>query len=139
MPYVPSPSETRRLRAAIDLAAFSEGERIAWLGAFAALVVLDVVLALTGASVPGVLGSFFGFVILYWRLRGGHLRRRVQGDDGGLFGFGLATQEQRAFTGLMLRYALTGRNPLAERVEHDPFARWGVVSVQAAEEPPDPS
>ena len=137
MPYVPTPSETVRLRAAIDAASFAEGERIGWLSAFASLVVLDVVLALTGASVPGVLGSVFGFVILYWRLRGAHLRRRVQGDHGGLFGLGLATQEQRAFTALMLRHALTGRNPLAERVEHDPFSRWGVVSVQAAEEAPE--
>ena len=137
MPYVPAPGEVTRLRAAIDAAAFGEGERIGWLTGFVGLVVLNVVLALTGASVPGVLGSVFGFVILYWRLRGGHLRRRVQGDDGGLFGFGLATQEQRAFTALMFRYVLTGRNPLAERVEHDPFARGGSVSTQAAEEAPE--
>jgi hypothetical protein len=131
VPYVPTPQESVRLRAAMEAASFREGERIAWLAAFVALVVLDVVLALTGASWPGVAGSLFGFLILYWRLRGGHLARRAEGPGSELFGLGLTTRDQRAFTGLMLRSVLTGRNPLEARVEHDPFSRWSTVSTPA--------
>ncbi|HVL82041.1 MAG TPA: hypothetical protein VM840_10680 [Actinomycetota bacterium] len=132
MPYVPTPSETVRLRHAIDAASFREGERIAWLAAFVSLVALDVVLGLTGASWPGVVGSVFGFLILYWRLRGGHLAREASGPGSELFGLGLRTHDQRAFTGLMLRHALTGRNPLEARVEHDPFSAWRRVTTGVA-------
>ncbi|HYZ94011.1 MAG TPA: hypothetical protein VFA34_16685 [Actinomycetota bacterium] len=127
MPYVPTPDEARRLRAAIDRAAFSEAERIMWLLAFAGLVVLDGILLAGGGSWVGILGAIGGFAVLYWRLRGGHL----VAVDRELHGIGLRTSGQRAFTALMLRSAFTGRNPLRKRAEHDPFARWGQVVERA--------
>lgn len=135
MPYVPTPEEVSRLRAAIDRASFSEPERIAWLLAFAALVVLDGVLVAGGASWIGLLGSLGGFAVLYWRLRGGYLIRRGV-EDRALHGIGLRSREQRAFTALMLRHVFTGRNPLRAKAEHDPFAVWGqrVERAQVAEE-----
>ena len=117
MPYVPTPVEVARLRSAIEVARFREGERVLWLTSFLSLAAMDIVLLLR-ASWVGLAGSLFGFLILYWRLRGGHLR------GSGLFGLSLRTREQRAFTGLMLRHAFTGRNPLAADPEHDPFERW---------------
>src|ERR671922_282456 len=73
MPYVPTPDEARRLRAAIDRAAFSEAERIMWLLAFAGLVVLDGILLAGGGSWVGILGAIGGFAVLYWRHRRGRL------------------------------------------------------------------
>jgi hypothetical protein len=132
MPYVPPPDEVRRLRAAIDRAAFSEAERIMWLLAFAGLCVLDGILLAGGASWAGILGALGGFAVLYWRLRGGHLAD----TDRELHGVGLRTSAQRAFTGLMLRQVFTGRNPLRPRPEHDPFKAWGerVERAQVSEE-----
>lgn len=124
MPYVPSAAETARLRAAIDRASFTEPERIAWLLAFSALLVVDGVLVAGGASWIGMLGALGGFAVLYWRLRGGHLARS-EGSDRALHGIGLRSREQRAFTALMLRHAFTGSNPLRPKPEHDPFAAWG--------------
>ena len=123
VPFVPTPEETRRLRAAIDRASFSEFERMFWLAAFLCLVVVDGLLIAGRAAWVGIVGSVGGFVVLYWRLRGGHLLR---GDvpDRDLHGPSLATREQRAFTALMLRQAVTGRNPLRIRPEHDPYAMW---------------
>lgn len=131
MPYVPTRSEVVRLRAAIDRASFTEVERIAWLCAFAAVVVVESVLIATGASLIGVLGAVGGLAVLFWRLRGGHLARR-SASDRELHGTGLRTREQRAFTGLMLRFVFTGRNPLRPRVDHDPFAAWGSRVDRAA-------
>jgi hypothetical protein len=132
MPYVPAPDEARRLRTAIDRAAFSEGERIMWLLAFAGLLTLDGILLAGGGSWIGVLGALGGFAVLYWRLRGGHL----VSIDRELHGVGLRTSAQRAFTALMLRQCFTGRNPLRPRPEHDPFAVWGqrVERTQVSEE-----
>lgn len=121
MPYVPTRDEQRALRAAIDRASFSEGERIAWLLALCAVLTIDAVLIFGGASWVGIAGAIGGFGTLYWRLRGGHV---VAPDDAGLHGLGLRTRQQRAFTGLMFRHMFTGRNPMAVRVEHDPFKRW---------------
>lgn len=135
MPYVPSHVEARRLRDAISAAAFAEGERVAWLSSFSALIVLDVALAVGASSWVGIMTSVFGFFILYWRLRGAHLVRRASGDTSRLLGIGLASREQRAFTALMFRQVLTGRNPLAERPEHDPLASWrGPAREPAPEE-----
>ncbi|HVE92400.1 MAG TPA: hypothetical protein VNE62_08915 [Actinomycetota bacterium] len=136
MPYVPAPAELARLRSAIQAAAFREGERVWWLSAFLALLVMDIVLLVGGASWLGIAASLAGFLILFWRLRGVHLRRHNEANRD-LFGLGLASREQRAFTGLMLRHALTGRNPLDQRPEHDPFADWATrraTRPQAAEE-----
>lgn len=132
MPYVPSEEERRRLRAAIDRAAFSEVERILWLMAFAGLLVLDGILIGGGASWVGIAGAVGGSAVLYWRLRAGHLNS----VDRELHGIGLRTSAQRAFTALMLRYVLTGQNPLRRRPEHDPFAAWGqrVERAQVSEE-----
>lgn len=135
MPYVPSYVEARRLRDAIAVASFREGERVAWLVSLMALVVLDVSLSVGAVSWTGIAASGFGFFILYWRLRGAHLSRRVQGDTSRLLGIGLRNREQRAFTALMFRHDLTGRNPLAERPEHDPLAGWrGPVRAPAPAE-----
>jgi hypothetical protein len=127
MPYVPTPDEARRLRVAIDRAAFSEAERIMWLLAFSGLLVLDGVLLAGGGSWVGILGAIGGFAVVYWRLRGGYL----VSIDRELHGIGLRTSAQRAFTALMLRQAFTGRNALRTRPEHDPFARWGQVVERA--------
>jgi hypothetical protein len=127
MPFVPSPEESKRLRAAIDRASFSEAERIMWLMAFAGLLVLDGILLAGGGSWAGILGALGGFAVLYWRLRGGHLVT----VDRQVHGIGLRTSTQRAFTGLMLRQVFTGRNPLRARPEHDPFAKWGQVVERA--------
>jgi hypothetical protein len=124
MPYVPSDREVKRLRAALDRAAFSEAERIFWLFAFAAWVLIDgLVVAGSGtwmALAIGALGALGGFAVLYWRIRGGWLAD----EDRELHGVGLRTQAQRAYTALMFRQAFTGRNPLRAKPEHDPFAAW---------------
>lgn len=132
MPYVPSADEVRRLRSAIDRASFSEAERILWLLAFSGLLVLDGILLAGGASWIGILGAIGGFVVLYWRLRGGHLIE----TDRELHGVGLRTGAQRAFTALMLRQVFTGRNPLRPRPEHNPFKTWSerVDRAQVSEE-----
>lgn len=131
MPYVPSVAEARRLRRAVDLASFSEGERICWITSFSLLLALGgVVLALP--TWPGAIGFLGGFAVLYWRLRGMHLTREAPDELRPLFGLGIGSREQRAFTALMLRTAFTGRNPLAERPEHDPFKDWkGRVARQS--------
>jgi hypothetical protein len=124
MPYVPSPNEVRRLKAALDRAAFTEVERIFWLVGFAGLLMLEGFLlasARTWVAIGvGALGVFGAFALLYWRLRGGHLST----EDRELHGIGLRTESQRAFTGLMFRQVLTGRNPLQPRTDHDPYAAW---------------
>ncbi len=124
MPYVPSPYEARRLRRALDRASFSEAERIVWLLAFGTwLVLCFLVIAGSGswqALAIGGLGMIGGFALLYWRLRGGWLAE----EDRELHGIGLRTEHQRAFTALMLRQSLTGRNPLRPRTDHDPYAVW---------------
>jgi hypothetical protein len=134
MPYVPSPAEAKRLRHALDRASFSEGERIFWLLAFATwLALCFLVIAGSGswqALGIGGLGMVGGFAVLYWRLRGGWLAR----EDRELHGIGLRTESQRAFTALMLRQALTGRNPLRPRTDHDPYAVWS-QRVERAEAP----
>ena len=132
MPYVPRSNDLRRLRTAIDRAAFSEAERIMWLLAFGGLLTLDGVLLAGRGTWWGVLGSLGGFALLYWRLRGGHLSEQ----DRELHGIGLRTEAQRAFTALMLRQVLTGRNVLRVKPEHDPYALWSqrVERAEAAEE-----
>lgn len=134
MPYVPSENEVRRLRHALDRAAFSEAERIVWLLAFGTwLVLCFLVIAGSGtwqALAIGGLGMIGGFALLYWRLRGGWLAA----EDRELHGVGLSTEQQRAFTGLMLRQALTGRNPLRPRRDHDPYAAWS-QRVERSEAP----
>jgi hypothetical protein len=138
MPYVPGDDETKRLRAAVDRAAFSEFERIFWIVAFAALIVVDMLLVAGRAAWIGIIGAIGGFAVLYWRLRGGHLLRGFDPPDHDLHGPGLRTRQQRAFTALMLRQAFTGRNALRPRVEHDPIALWSqrVEKTQVAEEVP---
>lgn len=134
MPYVPPPAEVRRLRAALDRSAFSEAERIFWLLAFATwLVLCFLVIAGSGswqALAIGGLGMLGGFALLYWRLRGGWLAD----EDRELHGIGLRTESQRAFTGLMLRQALMGRNPLRPKADHDPYASWA-QRVERSEAP----
>lgn len=134
MPYVPSETEARRLRRALDRAAFSEAERIVWLLTFGTwLVLCFLVIAGSGtwqALAIGGLGMLGGFAVLYWRLRGGWLAL----EDRELHGVGLRTEQQRAFTGLMLRQALTGRNPLRPRRDHDPYAVWA-QRVERSEAP----
>jgi hypothetical protein len=124
MPYVPTSDEVRRLRKALDRVAFSEVERIMWLVAFGGLLALEGILLVNArtwiAIAVGGLGALGGFALLYWRLRGGY----VSEEDRELHGIGLRTEAQRAFTALMLRQALTGRNPLRTRVDHDPLAVW---------------
>ena len=120
MPYVPDEQQTRRLRAAIDRAAFSEAERIMWLLAFSGLMVLYGVMLAGRGTWIGVLGGLGAFALLYWRIRGGHLAA----EDRELHGIGLRTENQRAFTALMLRQAFSGRNPLRPRTDHDPIALW---------------
>lgn len=123
MPYVPSIEEGAHLRDAVDAARFSEGERIGFITALLALLLLDLILAITGASLSGSLGAVAGFVILYWRLRAPWLRR-TSDDPHRLFSLGLLSRPQRAFTALMLRQALTGRNALALNRQHNPYSRW---------------
>ena len=134
MPFVPSPSEVKRLRGALDRAAFSEAERIVWLLAFGTwLVLCFLVIAGSGswqALAIGGLGMVGGFALLYWRLRGGWLAP----EDRELHGVGLRTEAQRAYTALMLRQALTGRNPLRPRTDHDPYAVWA-QRVERSEAP----
>lgn len=134
MPFVPTHEEARRLRRALDRAAFSEVERIFWLLAFSTWLVLDgLILVGSGswqAAAIGILGALGGFALLYWRLRGGWLAE----EDRELHGVGLRTEAQRAFTGLMLRQALTGRNPLRPRKDHDPYAAWS-QRVERSEAP----
>jgi hypothetical protein len=136
VPYVPDEVETRRLRAAVDRASFSEVERMCWLAAFAALIVVDMLLVAGQAAWIGIAGAVGGFAVLYWRLRGGHLLRQMDAPDRDLHGPGLRTREQRAFTALMLRQVLTGRNALRTRVDHDPVALWSqrVEKAQVAPE-----
>jgi hypothetical protein len=117
-------------------------ERILWLFAFSGLLLLDGVLIAGGGSWAGVIGSLGGFAVLYWRLRGGHLRPAFEDDaNRELHGIGLRTQAQRAYTALMLRQVFTGRNPLRPKAEHDPFATWGarVERAQVSEEEPAPN
>jgi hypothetical protein len=120
MPYVPAPEEARRLRSALDRAAFTEGERIMWLLAFTAVATLEGILLARGATLIGIIGVLGGFALLYWRLRAGYLA----GQDRELHGIGLRTEAQRAFTALMFRQAFTGRNALRQKVDHDPIALW---------------
>ena len=120
MPFVPSPDEARRLRNAIDRASFDDVERIFWLIAFFGWLMLDGLLVAGRASWVGILGALGAFAVMYWRLRGGYL----VDEDRELHGTGLRTEAQRAFTALMLRQALTGRNALRPRIDHDPYAAW---------------
>lgn len=122
MPYVPTKQEASRLRAAIDRASFTEGERIAWIMSFCAVLVLDAAL-IAAASWAGVVGTLGAAAILYWRLRGGYLGARIPAARD-LHGMGLRSRQQRAFTALMLRHAFTGTNPLRTKPEHDPFGTW---------------
>ena len=107
-----------------------------WLLAFAGLLTLDGILLAGRGTWWGVLGSLGGFALLYWRIRGGHLAQQ----DRELHGIGLRTEAQRAFTALMFRQVLTGRNALVAKPEHDPFALWSqrVERAEAAEEAPSP-
>jgi hypothetical protein len=138
LPYVPTPEEANRLRRAIDRASFSEVERIFWLFAFLTLIAVDGMLIGGRAAWIGIVGAIGGFAVLYWRLRGGHLLRQDDVPDRDLHGPGLRSREQRAFTALVLRQALTGRNPLSRRPEHDPLAAWAnrVEKTQAPSEDP---
>lgn len=120
MAFVPTPEESRRLRAAIDRAAFSEFERIMWLLAFGGLVTLYGVLLGGRGTWIGIAGGLGAFALLYWRIRGGYL----VAEDRELHGIGLRTEAQRAYTALMLRQAFTGRNPLRTKPDHDPIALW---------------
>lgn len=130
MPFVPSRSEARRLRRAIDRAAFSEAERIWWLVAFLAVLTLGGIL-IWRPSFVGLVGFIGGMALLYWRLRGGHLARAAP-EDRDLHSVGLASREQRAFTALMLRHALSGSNPMARRSDHDPLAAWAARNAELA-------
>jgi hypothetical protein len=107
------------LREAADRAGFSDVERIFWLIAFLGWVLLDAIL-IARASWVGIVGALGAFAVMYWRLRGGYLID----EDRELHGLGLRTEAQRAYTALMLRQAITGRNPLRPRVEHDPYKAW---------------
>lgn len=139
MPYVPTREEVRRLRRAVDRASLGEGERVFWLIAFVCLVSMAGTLIGYNLSrvVPaevtwaGVVGFVFGLLILYWRLRGAFLAGVVE-DPEGLHSVDLRTREQRAFTALMLRHALTGTNPLVPRRDHDPFATWRGTPMEGA-------
>jgi len=134
LPYVPTDSEARRLRAAVDRASFSETERMFWLFAFLTLLAADGVLLAGRAAWIGIIGVIGATAVLYWRLRGGHLLRREDVLDRDLHGPGLRSREQRAFTALMLRQALTGRNALRTRPEHDPIKAW-MNKVEKTEAP----
>lgn len=123
MALVLSDIEERRLRRAIELAQLSEFERILWLTGFLSLVVVDLLILVRGTTWAGAAGTLAGWFFLYGRLRAPFLAGAVR-HDRGLFGLSLGTREQRAFTGLMLRHVFTGRNPLVERPEHDPFAAF---------------
>lgn len=134
MPYVPAPAEARRLQRAIDRAALGETERILWLLSFLSLVAVDLILLAGGYTWLGALGSIFGFFVLYWRLRAVWLfgRDPAGSEPPALYSLDLRSREQRAFTALMLRQAVTGRNTLAARPEHDPFGEFGAVRVPQA-------
>jgi len=123
LPYVPTDSEARRLRNAVDRASFSEVERMFWLMAFITLLAADGMLVAGRAAWIGIVGIIGASAVLYWRLRGGHLLR-TEDLDRDLHGPGLRTREQRAYTALMLRQAFTGRNALRTSPEHDPMHAW---------------
>jgi hypothetical protein len=120
MPYVPSTTDELRLRNAIDRAGLSEFERVLWFIALFGWLMLDGLLIAGRTSWIGIVGAIGAFAVMYWRLRGGYLSE----EDPELHGVGLRTERQRAFTALMLRQALTGRNPLRPRVDHDPMKAW---------------
>jgi len=120
MPYVPTDTEARRLRDAVDRAGFTDFERIFWLVAFLGWLMLDGLLLAGRASWVGIVGALGAFAVMYWRLRGGYL----VDEDRELHGIGLRTEAQRAYTAIMLRQALTGRNALSPRIDHDPYAAW---------------
>lgn len=132
MPFVPSPDEARRLRRAVDRASLSEGERVFWLFSFALVLGAGAILATLGAkagmphllTTGGLVGFVFGAFVLYWRVRGVFAARSAPEAERGLHSLSLRTREQRAFTALMLRQALTGRNPLGRRGDHDPLESW---------------
>ncbi len=130
MPYVPDDAEVRRLRAAVDRAGFSDFERIFWLIAFLGWLLLDGILIGGRASWVGIIGALGAFAVMYWRIRGGYL----VDEDRELHGIGLRTEAQRAYTALMLRQALTGRNGLTPRVDHDPYKVWA-SRVERSEAP----
>jgi hypothetical protein len=110
------------MRRAIDRSSFSEAERIGWLVSFIFWVALSIYLIIF-PSWWGIVGTVGIFFVLYWRLRGGHIALTGQAeDDRDLFGVWLGSRDQRAFTALMLRHVVTGRNPLGPRAEHDPWA-----------------
>src|SRR5687768_5176097 len=121
MPYVPNAEEVKRLRAAIDRAAFSEAERIMWLLAFAGLLTLDGILLAGGGSWIAILGAIGGVAVLYCRIRASNLV--CMGRE--IHGIGLRTSAQRGFAAMMVRRVCTARNPLPPRPEHDPFAVSG--------------
>lgn len=135
---MPGPNELRRLESAVDTAALNELERILWLLAFAMIAFLDLFMVGRRATWPGLVGSAAGFFLLYARLRGVHLAGKVSKDNG-MFSFGLRRREQRAFTALMFRSVLIGRNPLREQVQHD-VSRWNQhagVYLKPGEAPPE--
>lgn len=132
MPYVPTNTEAARLRAAVNAAALSEGERVWFVSAFVALAIIDLVSMASGALF-GLAVGLGGLIVLYWRVRGVYLASSSE-DPAGLFSLSLRTREQRAFTGLMLRQALTGRNPLEPKPVHDPFTSWSRTGPGAAAE-----
>jgi hypothetical protein len=121
VPYVPTAPERRRRARAIDRASFTEAERIGWLTAFATVLVVDAIV-LWRPSFVGLVGSLGALALLYWRLRGGHVRSG--GEDRDLHGVGLMSREQRAFTALMLRHVFSGENPMRGKVDHDPIGEW---------------
>jgi hypothetical protein len=107
----------------------SDVERIFWLIAFLGWLLLDGLLV-ARASWVGIVGALGAFAVMYWRLRGGWL----VDEDRELHGIGLRTEVQRAYTALMLRQALTGRNGLRPRVDHDPYKAWA-SRVERSEAP----
>lgn len=120
MPFVPTPTVERRLRDAIDRTSLSEAERVFWFIGLFGWLFLDALLVAGRASWVGIVGALGAFAVLYWRLRGGWLTD----EDRELHGIGLRTEAQRAFTALMFRQAIIGRNPLRPRPEHDPMKAW---------------
>jgi hypothetical protein len=140
MAFTPTEAEAARLQRAVDLAKFSEFERLLWVSCLLCVIVVEAIMITVARGWPGVVSGALvvvgSFSVLYWRLRGGFLSGRVAGDHG-LFTPWLTTREQRAFTGLMLRHVLVGRNPLVPRPEHDPMATWGKVFAAAGDADPD--
>jgi hypothetical protein len=130
MPFVPTPAVERRLRSAIDRASLSEFERVLWFIALFCWLMVDGLLVAGRASWVGVVGAIGAFAVIYWRLRGGY----IVDEDRELHGIGLRTEAQRAFTALMLRQALTGRNALSPKPEHDPLKAWA-TRVERTEAP----